>query len=89
MLPCSCTSLWVTQLLLMAALCSKLLAGQWCLFHWLSILVFLSVLVLVVRRVLSLSGNLLWTLEGWLELVSSSLSPMCGTICLSRGAVID
>jgi hypothetical protein len=81
MLPYSCTSLWVAQLLLMAALCSRLLAGQWCLFHWLSMPMFLSVLVLVVRRVL--------TLEGWLELVSFSLSPMCGTTCLSRGAVID
>jgi hypothetical protein len=76
---------------LLAALCSRLLSGQWCFVLWLAMPLFLSILVSVVSRMLFASGSVLWTLEGRLGPVflSYPVHHMCDIICLSMGAVFD
>jgi hypothetical protein len=86
-----CTCLWVAQDLLLAALFSRLLSGQWCLFPWLAMSVFLSALVSVVSHWLFAAGRVLWTVECRLASVflSYPVYHLCDIILLSRGAVFD
>jgi hypothetical protein len=85
-----CACLRVAHDLLLAALCSRLLPGQWCWFLWLALSVSLSILFSVVRRWLFAYESMLWTVEDWLVpvLLSYPVYLMCD-IYLSRGAVFD
>jgi hypothetical protein len=83
MLSRMCNSLWVTQLLLMTALGSRLWDCQQCFFFWLALSVFLSVIISGVGCMLFPTSNVLLSLVVW------SGPVLCGSTWACRGTTFD